>query len=90
MNRIIREARPTDIADIMQVMEAAKKIVSCSTTSRSTASPIVVSYFLPTAMKDLLTRSLILSLYFIRKRSKNSSETFMLDGIPHIRMTFNV
>ena len=27
MNRIIREARPTDITDIMQVMEAAKKIM---------------------------------------------------------------
>ncbi len=27
MNRIIREAKPTDITDIMQVMEAAKKIM---------------------------------------------------------------
>lgn len=27
MNRIIREARPTDVADIMQVMDAAKKIM---------------------------------------------------------------
>ena len=30
MNRTIREARPTDIADIMQVMEAAKKIMRSS------------------------------------------------------------
>ena len=27
MSRIIREAKPSDIADIMQVMEAAKKIM---------------------------------------------------------------
>ena len=27
MSRIIREARPTDVADIMQVMDAAKKIM---------------------------------------------------------------
>lgn len=27
MNRIIREARPTDITEIMQMMEAAKKIM---------------------------------------------------------------
>ena len=27
MNRTIREARPTDITEIMQVMEAAKKIM---------------------------------------------------------------
>ena len=27
MGRIIREAKPSDIADIMQVMEAAKKIM---------------------------------------------------------------
>ena len=27
MNRIIREARPTDMADIMKVMDAAKKIM---------------------------------------------------------------
>ena len=27
MNRVIREAKPTDITDIMQVMEAAKKIM---------------------------------------------------------------
>ena len=30
MNRIIREAKPTDITDIMQVMEAAKKIMRSS------------------------------------------------------------
>ena len=27
MSRIIREARPTDIAEIMQVIDAAKKIM---------------------------------------------------------------
>ena len=27
MNRTIREARPTDITEVMQVMEAAKKIM---------------------------------------------------------------
>ena len=27
MNRIIREAQPSDIADIMTVMDAAKKIM---------------------------------------------------------------
>ena len=27
MSRIIREAKPSDIADIMQVMEAAKRIM---------------------------------------------------------------
>ena len=30
MNRIIREARPTDITDIMQLMEVAKKIMRSS------------------------------------------------------------
>ena len=30
MSRIIREARQTDIADIMKVMEAAKKIMRSS------------------------------------------------------------
>ena len=109
MNRIIREAKPTDITDIMQVMEAAKKIMRQSGNLHQWADgypseAVIISdtekhggFVLEEGDGEDQSIGRIVG-YFAFLPSPEptyskiydgqwTSETFMLDGIPHIRMT---
>jgi hypothetical protein len=56
MSRIIREARPTDMAEIMHVMDAAKKIMrqSAICTNGEMAIPLKQSFLLIWRKKAVL------------------------------------
>ena len=68
MSRIIREAQPSDMAEIMQVIDAA------------------IEHFGATLI-DIEAQEYAKGFYE-NVGFKQSSDTFMLDGIPHIKMTW--
>ena len=68
MSRIIREAQPSDMAEIMQVIDAA------------------IEHFGATLI-DIEAQEYAKGFYE-SVGFKQSSDTFMLDGIPHIKMTW--